>query len=228
MSRILCVWELGDDFGHLGKFSSLIDELIHRGHEVFFAVKDLSRIDQFYANKPVALLQAPVWLPRLRKPVITNCLAEILLYKGYQSPATLGPLVKAWLNLFNLVAPDIIIFDHAPTALLASSVLPVPRVIFSNAFVTPSPGTPPLCLRPWAAGASANIERSDAFVVDTINCVAREHDLPTIKYLSDLFLVQKTIFSEFKELDIYRHLRREHEAVYVGPLATMANFQKPV
>ncbi len=225
MSRILCVWELGDDLGHLGRFSPIINELLSRGHEIFFIVNNLSKIETFLWNRRVTFLQAPVWYTRPLKPLTTYCFADILLYKGYQSPATLRPLVTAWKNLFDLIAPDLIIFDHAPTALLASSGLSVPRIIFSNGFVTPPPGSPPISLRPWELVENERIEKIDAHVVSVINTVADDFNLQQVQYVSDLYSVEKVVIAGYKEIDFYCATRPD--AIYVGSILSSDIQQKP-
>lgn len=52
MSKILCVWELGEDLGHLGRFAPVVEELLGRGHEVTLVVKDLSRVEELTQTRP--------------------------------------------------------------------------------------------------------------------------------------------------------------------------------
>mgnify|MGYP001545491981 CR=1 FL=1 len=172
MSKILCCWELGDGLGHLGQFYPVINELVRRGHEVYFIVKDLTKVRTFTWDKNVIFLQAPIWLPRLRKAVKNKSYAEILIYKGYHLPATLHELVAGWINLFGLVKPDILLFGHSPTALLASSGLGIPRVVLSNPFVTPPAGMPLKSVRTWEDVDTQSMEESERYIVSLINRVA--------------------------------------------------------
>ncbi len=207
MNKILFCWELGDDLGHLCQFYSIAHELLKRNNEVFIAVKDLSNIKNFKWDSHIKFLQAPIWLPRLRKPVKSRCYAEILIYKGYHSPSSLQALVEGWTSLFNLVKADAIIFDHSPTALLASSALGIPRLILSNPFVTPPPGTPPQNIRPWEDTDQLAIEESERYIVSVINNVAASYGFPSVNYVSDLFATEKVILSGTREIDFYRHVR---------------------
>lgn len=230
MSRILCVWELGEGLGHIGKLSVVIHELLQRGHEVLFAAQNLSRVNDFFVGKDVKFLQAPVWLHQLKRPMVTRCFAEILLYKGYQSEATLRPLVDAWMNLFLLVDPDLIIFDHSPTALLASRKLSVPRVVLSNSFVTPPKGGSYINFHPWDSEKFiySNIENHNNHIVGVINQVLNSYSMPVIDQISDLFEVDTVILDGFAEIDLYRHLR--HDALYIGSMRSpsVGNLQKAV
>ena len=45
MSGILCVWELGAGYGHLGRLLPVALQLRERGHEVVFALRDLTHAE---------------------------------------------------------------------------------------------------------------------------------------------------------------------------------------
>jgi UDP:flavonoid glycosyltransferase YjiC (YdhE family) len=207
MNTILFCWELGDDLGHLGQIHPIAHEFIRKKNKIFIAVKDLSKVHIFNWDKRIKFIQSPIWLPRLRKPIKNKSFAEILIYKGYHSPITLQALAEGWINLFHLVQPQIIIFDHSPTALLASSGLNIPRVILSNPFITPPAGTPPVNIRPWEEIDPHSMEENERYIVKVINKVAINLGVPTIKYVSDLFNTEKHILSGVKELDFYRETR---------------------
>jgi UDP-N-acetylglucosamine transferase subunit ALG13 len=227
MKKILCCWELGDDYGHIGQFYPIIQHLLEQGYTVFFAVKDLSKIESFKWHKNITFLQAPVWLPQLRKPIVTQCYAEVILHKGYHAISALRPLVKAWVNLFDLLKPDLIIVDHSPTALLASSKRLIPRIILSNPYITPPAGSPPVNIRPWDSFDAERIVKSDAYVAKIINAVAQDLNLSKVNYVSDLFAADKIILSGYKKLDFYESSRKD--ALYKGGLiASESGLRKPV
>lgn len=226
MKKILFCWELGVELGHLGQFYAIINELLARDYKIYFIVKDLSKVSTFNWPNKVIFLQAPIWLPRLSKPIKNKSFAEILVYKGYHSPAALMPLVEAWHNLFKLIQPDALIFDHSPTALLASSNLGIPRIILSNAFLTPPAGTPPQNIRPWESVDKNSIEENERYIVKVINKVAGDVNLPTIQYVSDLFNVEKVILAGFSELDFYKKYRTN--VSYKGSTIAIAGFEKPI
>jgi UDP:flavonoid glycosyltransferase YjiC (YdhE family) len=54
LSRILIVWQLGANYGHLGWDLHIAEHLRHRGHEVSFAVRDL-RLAAEQLDHPIAL-----------------------------------------------------------------------------------------------------------------------------------------------------------------------------
>jgi len=48
--------------------------------------------------------------------------SEILLQYGYADRVAVSGLVRGWLGLFNLVSPDVVVIDYAPTAVLAARI----------------------------------------------------------------------------------------------------------
>ena len=226
MGKILCCWELGEDYGHIGQFFPVIKALAARGHEVYFAAKDLSKIGDFAWPSGITFLQAPVWLEKSKKPVRAECYAEIIQAKGYDSAAHLKNLVTAWQFLLGAVEPDVLIFDHAPSALLASRGLKIPKIIFSNPFLSPPPSSAPVNIRPWQQVDPARLENIDNAVADVINQVCTELNLPGISRVSDLLSVDRTIVTGYYELDFYRDMRSS--VVYGGALPINDGLQAPV
>ncbi|MFO1369519.1 MAG: glycosyltransferase [Marinagarivorans sp.] len=225
MSRIVCVWELGDDLGHFSNFSPLIEEMLQANHEVFFLVKDLANSECFSWSEKIRFFQAPIFLSKIDSIQEVDCFANILQNKGYQSVTTLAPLVKAWMALFSLLKPDLIIFDHAPTALLASNNLSLPRITLSNGFLTPPAGTAPQNLQPWLVADQSRIEHSEAHVVQVINKVASSLGLQNIARVSDLYSAHLTCITGFKAIDFYRSTRTN--ALYLSPASKPNSHPKP-
>lgn len=138
MSKILCIWELGGGYGHMEKILPLALNLRHRGHEVTFALRDLSLAEIVLGRHGFPLLQAPIWIQKvtgLPEPPLNY--GEILHRFGFLDKSGLTGMVKAWLSLFELVKPDLLLIDHAPTALLASMNTGIPRCLVGNGFFSP-------------------------------------------------------------------------------------------
>jgi UDP-N-acetylglucosamine transferase subunit ALG13 len=226
MGKILCCWELGEDYGHIGQFFPVIKALVARGHEVFFAVKDLSKIGDFAWPSGVVIVQAPIWLEKPKKPVRAECFAEIIQCKGYDTATHLKSLVTAWQFLFAAIVPDLLIIDHAPSALMASRGLNIPRIIFGNPFLSPPPGSPPINIRPWQQVDPARLNHIDSQVTCVINHVCMELNLPVVAQVSDLFSVDHIMLTGFYELDFYRDLRSS--VIYGGTLPPSDGLQSPV
>src|SRR4051812_18935343 len=121
MPTVLMVWELGGGLGHVMQLAPLARSLIGCGHAVFASLRDLSRVDGAFGRGAVSLLPAPWKVATLPNPVRPPLsLAHILHNLGWADDAELRSLCEAWRTIYRLVRPDVVVFDHAPTALLAS------------------------------------------------------------------------------------------------------------
>ena len=211
MSRILCVWELGSGYGHMATFLPLALRLLHRGHEVIFALRDLSSAEFVLGRHGFLLLQAPIWIQKvsgLPEPPLNY--AEILHRFGFLDKSGLMGMVKAWLNLFELVKPDLLLIDHAPTALLASMDTGIPRCLVGNGFCSPPRKSPTPNMRPWLNIPEQRLVESDQKVLSVINSLLADLGKPSIKMLTDLFNVEEDFLCTFPELDHYPNRKEGH------------------
>src|SRR5471032_621470 len=131
MSRILFSWELGGNLGHITSLVMLARALRARGHEVAFALKHLRGAAGLLKQHGFAFFQAPVVQARAADlPRDPASYAEIMLLHGFGDAEGLIAATLAWRNLFGLLRPDLIVFDHSPSALFAARGLGLPRVRF--------------------------------------------------------------------------------------------------
>lgn len=113
-------WELGANMGHMDRMLVSARVLRSRGHEVMLALKDLSQAHGRIVTEGFAVLQTPAWLPRMAKsPGLVN-FSAVLAAAGWLDAAGLAGLLSGWRGLYRLCRPDLLICDHAPTALLAA------------------------------------------------------------------------------------------------------------
>ncbi len=172
MSRILLAWELGTGFGHLGPFLGLAPKLLERGHELHIAAREIAGAVKAVGNLPITVHQAPLCLNTyggLQEPPLNY--AEILMRYGYLEPAMLQGMVTAWQGLMRTIRADLVIADHAPTALLAARLLDLPRAVIGSAFNAPVPANPSPNMRSWITVPRERLVDSDTRVLTVINSV---------------------------------------------------------
>lgn len=211
MSGMLCVWELGSGYGHMATFLPLALKLRHLGHEVVFALRDLSSAEIIIGKHGFPLLQAPIWIQRvsgLPEPPLNY--AEILHRCGFLDKSGLIGMVKAWLKIFELVKPDLLLIDHAPTALLASMSMGIPRCLVGNGFCSPPRKSPMPNMRPWLNVPEQRLVESDQRVLSVINGVLADLGKPSITTIADLFKVEEDFLCTFPELDHYQNRKEGH------------------
>ena len=214
MARIIYAWEWGGGLGHLTLARPIAIALREQGHDVSFIVPDLFNAIRILGPHGFDLYQAPIWRRALADRFPPTSYAEMLLAHGFGEPAQLFGMVKAWREILLLLNPDLIIFDHAPTALLASRAIVCKRATIGHGFFIPPARSPMPAFWPWRASEPNQLISTEQKALDACNGVLQSLGVPNMQRLCDLFDVDETLLTTWRELDHYPN--REH-AVYLGP-----------
>jgi UDP:flavonoid glycosyltransferase YjiC (YdhE family) len=215
VSRILIAWELGLNLGHLARLLPIAQRLQARGHAVLAAVRDIPSAASVLGPADITFVAAPhlpQGIPPAHRP---TGYADILLSQGWADSNALWGLVRAWLNLFRMFRPDLLVLDYSPTVQLAARIARIPCVLIGNGFELP-PDTDPLPAFPgfsWADPEQA--KRSEELAIAHANAVLRAFKAPEIKALRDLLIAEAVLFTTFPEWD---HYGPRPTAQYIGPL----------
>jgi UDP:flavonoid glycosyltransferase YjiC (YdhE family) len=216
VGRILLVWQLGGNLGHITRLLGLAKKLRSRGHHVTFALENTQAAAGLLARHGFPFVQAPVLrstasdLPR--EPA---SYPEMLFHFGFAEPQALASATRAWRALYRDLTPDLIVFDHAPTALLAARGAGIPRVVFGTGFASPPPVSPMPSIRPWQDIPLQRLEASEQRALDTANAALRAVSAPPLRVFHDLFDVEENILATLPELD---HYGARHNVRYWGPI----------
>lgn len=141
--------------------------------------------------------------------------AEILLAEGFHNPRELLGRVDAWRNLFDLAQSDVLLIDHAPTAMLAGRLAGLPRVALSNGFELPPDLNPYPAFRPWESPSATRLAKSQQYTLDHINAVCRACRHTPLQQLHEIFDGAIKAFVTLPELDHYGARAGER---YLGPI----------
>lgn len=230
MSRILLCWELGTDYQHLLSLQAVARFYHNKGHEIWVAGRDASKLKRLFADVTINVLAAPFADSTAELGVekqAPRSYADFLRRCGYHHSDSLSGLVNAWANLFSFVKPDLILIDHAPTALLAARNMAVAKISVGSAFSVPDDNRPAGVFFPGDL-AKQDIIRYEEDLVKNINKVCIEFSLPRINNLADLFSdLDSCIFQTYSELDHYgyRSAVQRRDTIYVG--SSVAEFSEP-
>ena len=225
MATIALIWELGSDYGHIGRFLPIAQALRAQGHRPVMILRDISRADELLTPYGLEYLQAPLWLPPVSGlPAALNFTESLFLF-GFLSPPGLLSIARAWRQLFALLKPELLIFDHAPTALMAARGLGLPRLITGNSFAVP-PQTQPLPIYRWweAASATTRLQETESRLLENANKVLRQLDAPLMRQVADLYAAEATLITGLPELDVYGARCEEN---YVGAINNISHGQEP-
>ncbi len=205
MATILFAWELGGGLGHVTQIASLIDGLRPAGHRIVVALRELPHAVGLLENSGVTLLQSPYKTPTSPPPIAApRTFAHVLWNAGFGDPAELNVVTEAWGNLLDFVAPDLTVFDHAPTALLAARARQVKRVVIGNGFCCPPDGSPLADLRSWMRPEPGQLQEAEQHVLDCMNRVLQRRHAEPLGRVTQLYgEVDDTFLTTLAEFDHY-------------------------
>lgn len=242
MSRILLCWEIGTDYQHLLSLQAIARFYQGKGHEVWVAGRDVTKLRRLFSDVKINVIQAPHSDSAAELGVekqAPRSYADFLRRCGFHHSDALSGLMSAWRSMFSFIKPDLLLCDHAPVALLAARGLlrggrygqdrnsPVAKIAVGMPFSVPDDNRP---AGVFFAGdlAKSDIVRYEDDIVKVINKVCIEFSIPCINNLADLLSdFDQCIFQTYSELDHYgyrSHVQRD-KTTYVGTV--VPDFTEP-
>jgi UDP:flavonoid glycosyltransferase YjiC (YdhE family) len=185
-----------------------------RGLPVLFSVRNTGIASNTLVPLGFHFQQAPIHLRAKPFGSPVRSYADILLASGYDDLDGLAGLLKAWITTILLFGANVIVADHAPTAIIAARALGVKTVAFGTGFEVPPPIYPypgfaenaPYCdLKKSHDAAIANVKSSLA----KLGHVASEIG-------QDIFSQTRSFLTTFRPLDHYHS--RVGNATYLGSI----------
>ncbi|MBL8332671.1 MAG: hypothetical protein JNM08_06190 [Rubrivivax sp.] len=224
MAKVLFAWELGGAYGHLGRMLPLAHALRERGHEISFALRELTEVQRLLGPAGFRWYQAPLWLGRVGGlPTLLNH-AELLMRFGFLNARALLGICRAWRNLVDLLQPDLIIFDYAPTGLLATRGLPLARLNLASGFFAPPRQHPLPPLRWWEPTPTARLIDSEQRTLAVVNQVLYDLGAPITNTMQDVLGCENEVFTVFREMD---HFGTREGGDFVGPIDSIGRGDAP-
>lgn len=216
MANILFAWELGGNLGHFTILLPIAHELRRLGHHVTFALRELSVLAHDGADFDFAVLQSPRWMPMPTGIGDAVAYSDVLPSAGYFSAKGLKVLIAAWQQLFELVQADLVVCQHAPTALLAARIDDRRVLCIGTGFVCPTGQSQLPRFGILNRSQELQLQRREKFMLDVCNAVLGSHKQKHFQNLADLFSGVPTLLCTHSEFDHYGE--RGAPAHYVGPI----------
>jgi UDP:flavonoid glycosyltransferase YjiC (YdhE family) len=202
VSSVLYAWEFGANLGHIGTFLPIARELRNHGSTVHWVVTHPHQAARLLPKAGFDWLQAPTMQEQKREgPPLSY--ADILLRFGYADGTDLLGLVVAWRELLRLSGANVVLADHAPTAILAARTLDIPVMLFGSGFFAPPPVHPTPNMRPWSPVSGEYLLATDRLALQSINAVLAGYGRPPLNAIAQLFQVAEDSLLSFPELDHY-------------------------
>jgi len=216
MAKILFTWECGAGIGHLSTYVKLIDLLIQDKHEILFLVQNVASAQKVFEAKDVQIGQAPIRKENLEGGVAPpKSYSHVLRNQGFASKDGLLGRVKSWRFIYETWKPNVIIFDHSPTAVLASHFYKKAKLVMSgNGFSLPPDHSP---MKPFETSdkmVTVDLLKEEQYLLeDHINPCMRHFGGPVFEHLNEIFKPDDRWLHCFQELDHYQD--REND-VHLG------------
>jgi hypothetical protein len=214
MARILFCWELGTGLGHLVPLAAAGRAAEDAGHDVGFALRDLTQAGRLLDPARTSLYQAPFFAPALHLPAfLPEGYPDILHAIGYRNHEQLAGMIAGWHQIYASFEPDLIVHEHSPTAMLAANGFSIPQIgISQSGFSLPPTMSPMPNLR---AASHADQLKRERDVTQVINQALDMLGKPGIESIADLTRLDARILLSIPELDPYAP---RDDVEYWGPL----------
>lgn len=161
------------------------------------------------------VVQAPGWEAPTKAHPLSQTYAQNLLRNGYWHGESFRSQLKGWLDLFASWQPDLILAEHAPSALLAARKLGLPRAATGTGFSLPPLTVPMPGLQPWFAVPESLRSDIEHEFIDCVNPVLRSLGASPLSASADIFEGVERFLCTLPELD---HYSVRPEEAYWGPV----------
>lgn len=199
--HVLLCWELGSGLGHLRRLAPLAQAMIASGHRVSLAARDVVSAAGVFDREGVPVLPAPFCLQGPPPGPGAASYPEVLLRVGYTEPAVLAGLLRPWVHLLEMSRAQLVVGDHAPSALLAARLVGIPAFAVGTGFSVP-PATVPM--PPFAAPApppASRLQAAETRVRRVIEQAWSGLSARGVPDLAELFAPERSFLCTYPELD---------------------------
>jgi UDP:flavonoid glycosyltransferase YjiC (YdhE family) len=177
--------------------------LADRGHDVTLALPAELKDAVAASGFPVA--DAPRWTVAPPAGFVAVSYADLLMHGGWASTDALRGLMDGWRAVLDQTAPDLLIADLAPTAMLAARVAGIAMAAVGDGFSLPPLTAPLPNMRPWADVAPDAVASVEGRVLAVADARLGALQAREMRRLRDLFDGVPSFLCTFPELDHYEN-----------------------
>ena len=226
MANVLCVWEQGANLGHLSNLRLSIEIALQLGHRVVLAARELHRVPEALSGLSVELLPAP-FKQNVRPADQSAFLSftHLLARQCFSGAVELEMYLRAWGAIFDLVKPDLVLYEHSPTALIASHGRSFRKVTVGSGFMSPPSPAPGMPFAPFSTtvltpDVLVRLKTDEEQLLAVINQARSMLAMAPLARLADIYdQVDDRFFMTWPETD---HFGARPGQRYLGPTALAA------
>jgi len=218
--RVLFVWEFGKGFGHVTMIMPVVEMLAARGAEIHLCFKSARRLEASGAGDRFHVLPSPRHAASPRAAPDGDApqglsYSDTLIAVGYDQAEGLAGLIAGWREIYDRVAPDVVVAEYAPTAQLAARGYGFATAAMGTGFTLPPLAMPMPALRHWQPHDGAELLRREEAVLATINVALARLDLEPLAAVADMLRGDAEFLCTVPELD---HYPGRATRDYLGPI----------
>ena len=215
--KIMFAWELGEGLGHLPVLKGIAGALRSEGVQPVFVLRETQNAIRALKDVGGELRTAPHWAKPALPVQRSGSLADILASNGYSQGDHAAEMIQSWDKIIDEVRPDLIIADHAPSALLSAHGR-IPVALVGNGFAVPPADDD------WFPPFNAGVGTIDAqrSVFDAISQGFERLGRPAPTSITAPFRGAFRGIYTFPVLDTYRAIRQEGLLGPIEPMPSLA------
>lgn len=199
--RILLASELSRGTTTAARLLPLALTLAERGHDITLALPP--PVHGMFAGRELPVCESPVWAVPPPPGFVAVSYADLLQLAGYATPGSLNPLLDGWRSVLDQRAPDLLVADFAPTAMLTARTAGVKQAAVGDGYSLPVLARPMPPLRPWLEVASGATVDAEGRVLAVVEATLMSRGGRSLRALRDLFRDVPSYLCTFPELDHY-------------------------
>ena len=211
---ILIASELGSGYGHATQVGAVAEALTTLGVEPIVIAKDVTTMRAVLGYDSVReVLQAPFRFKPLPRFARVNSFADILIEAGFADTDGLAARIRSWITLFERCGAELLILDHAPTALFAAQAVGLRCAAITSTFSIPPATAPFPQMLSQPVIPDALRRKREQVLLEILASALRRLGLQPPESLQTPYRSLKTAFGTYAELD---HYGQREDARYLG------------
>lgn|GEM_PF-449287 len=218
MATILYAWEYGADLGHISVFLPIAKKMRTQGHRVRisipFAANSAFLIKKMLTENEFEFLDAPGSYVKTVSGEIGSHAELMRQLSCFRNQDDFQFFFKSWLTLLEEEAPDLVICDFAPVALLAARQLGISNLLLDLGFFVPDLEQSLPSFFDYVVFSNQTIDdsalekakyKAENCLLEMVNTTFSEFNFPLLQKFADFYTSDKTLWLNYEELSPFKH-----------------------